>query len=74
MIKWRARLSARLTIAALSLFVASAQQKIGIKGGQEYASIKLGPDVWHIEDTVNDTYRDSMYLVEGNDRAALIDT
>ena len=40
----------------------------------EYVSTKLGPGFWHIEDTVHQTYRDSMYLVEGSKTAALIDT
>jgi hydroxyacylglutathione hydrolase len=42
--------------------------------GKEYVSTRLAPGIWHIEDTVHETYRDSMYLVEGNEKAALIDT
>ena len=42
--------------------------------GKEYASSSLRPGIWHIEDTVHETYRNSMYLVEGTEKAALIDT
>ena len=45
-----------------------------VSAGKDYVSIKLGPGVWHIEDTVHETYRNSMYLIEGSDKAALIDT
>lgn len=40
----------------------------------QYVSIRLGQGFWHIEDTIHKTYRDSMYLVEGDTTAALIDT
>lgn len=46
----------------------------GASTGKEYASSSLGKGIWHIEDTVHETYRNSMYLVEGTEKAALIDT
>ncbi len=59
-----------LVLMVLSVSFAIAQQE----PGKDYVSTKLGPGTWHIEDTVQQTARDSMYLVEGNEKAALIDT
>jgi hydroxyacylglutathione hydrolase len=64
----------------ISLAVSVAQQKPNAAkpgdatAGKEYVSTKLAPGIWHIEDTVHETYRNSMYLVEGKEKAALIDT
>jgi hydroxyacylglutathione hydrolase len=44
------------------------------KGSKDYVSTRIKPGVWHIEDTVDKTVHDSMYLVEGGKTAALIDT
>jgi len=51
-----------------------ASKPVGASTGKEYVSTRLGPGIWHIEDTVHETYRNSMYLVEGTEKAALIDT
>ena len=51
-----------------------ATRPAGASTGKEYVSTKLAPGAWHIEDTVHATYRNSMYLVEGSETAALIDT
>ena len=41
--------------------------------GKEYASFILGEGIWHIENTVHETYRNSMYLKVIDQRdAALI--
>jgi hydroxyacylglutathione hydrolase len=53
---------------------APAAKPAGASTGKEYESTKLAPGTWHIEDTVHATYRNSMYLVEGTEKAALIDT
>lgn len=73
MTKWFSRFLAITLLLAGSVFGSFAQQK-PISAGKEYVSIKLGPGIWHIEDTVDTVYRDSMYLVEGSEKAALIDT
>lgn len=69
-----------LSFAGIFVSPAFAQQK-KISAGpgntlsrNQYVSLKLGQGFWHIEDTVHKTYRNSMYLVEGNKTAALIDT
>ena len=69
-------LSHLLSIVIFSAFLSSlspAQQnpaKPGTAAATGYASIKLGNGIWHVEDSA----RDSMYLVEGSEKAALIDT
>jgi hydroxyacylglutathione hydrolase len=71
---------AAIIFFALSISSALAQQKPDPKkngsalAGKDYVSMKLGPRLWHIEDTVQEVYRNSMYLVEGTEKAALIDT
>lgn len=80
MAKWLLRSLVVIALLALSNFQSFSQQNPGMakpassSTGKDYVSIKLGPGVWHIEDTVHETYRNSMYLVEGSEQAALIDT
>jgi hydroxyacylglutathione hydrolase len=74
------RFLSAIVLAALPISVSVAQQErhatkpLGALSGKDYVSIKLAPGVWHIEDTVQEKTRDSMYLVEGSEKAALIDT
>jgi hypothetical protein len=73
----RKRLScflAAIILLVLPLSLSVAQQPTGAFSGKDYVSSKLAPGVRHIEDTVQESARDSMYLVEGNEKAALIDT
>jgi hypothetical protein len=68
-----------IILAIVPAFFCLAQQKApaanpaGASTGKEYVSTKLAPGTWHIEDTVHATYRNSMYLVAGTEKAALID-
>lgn len=64
-----------MVLVAIPISVPYAQQKrdpISEEAsiGKEYSSTKLSPGIWHIADN----HRDSMYLVEGTDKGALIDT
>lgn len=60
-----------LFILSISLSIAQQDPEKGESvAAQNYASTKLGDGIWHIEDN----NRDSMYLVEGSEKAALIDT
>jgi len=73
-------LLAVLVLAVIPISISLAQQKSdaakpgSVPAGKDYVSTKFGPGMWHIEDTVHETFRNSMYLVEGNKTAALIDT
>lgn len=72
MAKWLSHMVAIVISVVFPISV--AQQKTNAAAEKEYASMKLAPGIWHIEDTVHETYRNSMYLVEGKEKAALIDT
>jgi hydroxyacylglutathione hydrolase len=64
-----------MILIAFSLSIYPAQKMPeSSAAGKEYVSTKLAPGIWHIEDTVQKTARNSMYLVEGTEKAALIDT
>jgi hypothetical protein len=70
MTKWLSRSLVIISLLAISNSGSFSQQKPSMaklasaSTGKDYVSIKLGSGVWHIEDTVHETYRDSMYLVE----------
>jgi hypothetical protein len=79
MTKWLSHSLVIISLLAVSNSGSFSQEKPNMakpessSTGKGYVSIKLGPGVWHIEDAVHETYRNSMYLVEGSDKAALID-
>jgi hydroxyacylglutathione hydrolase len=64
----------QITIAISVMLVLITLSSCKEEGNKDYISVKIRPGVWHIEDTVDKVVHDSMYLVEGNKAAALIDT
>ncbi len=69
-----------MVLSVISTAFCLAQQKApaaklaGTAPEKGYASAKLAPGIYHVEEPTDQPYRNSMYLVEGREKAALIDT